>query len=108
MIVIRLFCAGGCSSDVLAKRVVEAAKGRNLDADISAHSCYYMEKLFDKEKVDVALIAPQIAYDIANIKKICDAKRVPYALMPGIDYGRCNGDHILDLALQIVSNHKGI
>lgn len=108
MIVIRLFCAGGCSSDILAKRVVEAAKNRNLDADIKAYGCYLMEREFNKQKVDVALIAPQIAFNIARMKKVCDAKGVPYEVMPILDYGRCDGDNILDLALEILSKHTNI
>ena len=106
MVVIRLFCGGGCSSDVLAKRMIEAAKKRNIEADIKAYGSYVMERLFNKEKVDVALIGPQIAFTMKKIKKVCDAKGVPVEVIPGIDYGRLNGDKVLDLALKIISENN--
>jgi len=103
MVTIRLFCAGGFSTGILVKRMEEAAQKRNIDADIKAYSQSLMERTFDTETVDVALIGPQIAFTIQNIKKVCDEKGVPFEIIPSLDYGRLNGDRVLDLALQIVN-----
>ena len=103
MIIIRLFCSGGFSTGILVKRMEEAAQRRNIEVDIKAYGVYQMEKCFDVETVEVALIGPQVAYMMLQIKKACDAKGVPFEVIPSLDYGRLNGDKVLDLALQIIN-----
>ena len=103
MITIRLFCAGGFSTSILVKRMEEAAQKRNIDADIKAYPEGVMERVFNEKTVDVALIGPQIAFTIQKIKKTCDAKGVPFEIIPSLDYGRLNGDKVLDLAFQIIN-----
>lgn len=99
MITIRLFCAGGFSTGILAKKIEEAAKKRTIDVDIKAFPISHMKKCFEVENVDVALIGPQIAFELPKIKKICDEKGVTFEIIPSLDYGRMNGDKVLELAL---------
>lgn len=103
MITIRLFCSGGCSTSILMKRMEEAANKRGLDVNINALPIFSMERCLDAEVVDVALIGPQIAFSLPNIKKTCDSKGVPFEVIPSLDYGRLNGDKVLDLALKIIN-----
>jgi PTS system cellobiose-specific IIB component len=103
MIIIRLFCAGGFSTGILMKRMEEVAQKRNLNVNIRAYGVYQMEKILDTETVDVALIGPQVGFELPKIKRLCDAKGVPFEIIPSLDYGRLNGDKVLDLALQIVN-----
>lgn len=102
-IVIRLFSISVFLIDNLAKRMEAEAKKRNIYVDIKALPEQKMEGCFNEENVDVALIGPQITFSIPIVKKICDAKGVPFEIIPSIDYGRLNGDKVLDLALQIVN-----
>ena len=102
-ITIRLFSSSEFSIDVLIKRMEEVAKKRNIYADIKALTEKCMERCFNEETVDVALIGPQITFSLPTMKKICDAKGVPFKVIPSLDYGRLNADKVLDLALQIVN-----
>ena len=102
-IVIRLFSSSEFSIDVLVKRMEDAAKKRNVYADIKALTEKCMERCFNEETVDVALIGPQITFSLPTMKKICDAKGVAFKVIPSLDYGRLNADKVLDLALQIVN-----
>ena len=65
-----------------------------------------MERCFKAEQVDIALLGPQIAYTMPKIEKTCNEYGVPFQVIPSLDYGRLNGDKVLDLALDIINNHK--
>ena len=73
--VIRLFCAAGMSTSLLVKKMEEAAKEKGKDADIAAYPFTDMERMI--EGVDVALLGPQVGYQLARAKEICDPKGVP-------------------------------
>lgn len=70
--VIRLFCAAGMSTSLLVKKMEEAAKEKGKDADIAAYPFTDMERMI--EGVDVALLGPQVGYQLARAKEICDPK----------------------------------
>lgn len=106
MFIIRLFCAGGFSTGILVKRMEASAEERKIDADIKAYPESFMERCFKSEHVDIALFGPQIAYTMPTIEKICNEYRVPFQVIPSLDYGRLNGDKVLDLALEIINNNR--
>ena len=83
--VIRLFCAAGMSTSLLVKKMEEAAKEKGKDADIAAYPFTDMERMI--EGVDVALLGPQVGYQLARAKEICDPKGVPVDVIPMQDYG---------------------
>ena len=64
--VIRLFCAAGMSTSVLAEKMKEAAKEKGKDAEIAAYPISEMEARLDG--VDVALLGPQIGFQIGKAK----------------------------------------
>lgn len=99
MITIRLFCASGMSTSLLVSRMKEAAKVKGIEVDIEAFSESQMDKKLDN--VDIALLGPQVAYILPKAKKICEAKGVPVAVIPMVDYGMMNGAKVLDFALKI-------
>ena len=68
--VIRLFCAAGMSTSLLVKKMEEAAKEKGKDVDIVAYPFTEMERVI--EGVDVALLGPQVGYQLARAKEICD------------------------------------
>ena len=82
--VIRLFCAAGMSTSLLVKKMEEAAKEKGKDADIAAYPFTEMERVI--EGVDVALLGPQVGYQLGRAKEICEPKGVPVDVIPMQDY----------------------
>ena len=106
MLVIKLFCGGGMSSSILAERMREIAKKRGLDCYIEAYPTFMMERLLEQEHTDVILIGPQVAFTLPQYSKFMDKKGIPYTVIPGLDYGRLNGEKVLDLALNLINNNS--
>lgn len=105
MITIRVFCGGGMSSSILQNRMREAASKKNIEADIKAGPIPFIEKTCQNESVDAILIAPQMAYRISTYGPICDKYNVPYAIIPGLEYGRLNGEAVLKLATDLIDKN---
>lgn len=97
--VIRLFCAAGMSTSVLVNKMQEAAREKGKDADIAAYSISEMERLVDG--IDVALLGPQVGFQLGKAKEICDPKGVPVDVIPMQDYGMCNGMNVLKFAYKL-------
>ena len=102
IMVIRLFCAAGMSTSLLVKKMEEAAKEKGKDADIAAYPFTDMERMI--EGADVALLGPQVGYQLARAKEICDPKGVPVDVIPMQDYGMCNGMNVLKFAYKLAKN----
>lgn len=100
--VIRLFCAAGMSTSVLVKKMEEAAKQKGKDADIAAYPFSEMERMIDD--VDVALLGPQVGFQLSRAKEICEPKGVPVEVIPMQDYGMCNGMNVLRFAYKLAKN----
>ncbi|MCB5914762.1 MULTISPECIES: PTS sugar transporter subunit IIB [Dorea] len=100
--VIRLFCAAGMSTSLLVKKMEEAAKEKGKDADIAAYPFTDMERVI--EGVDVALLGPQVGYQLGRAKEICEPKGVPVDVIPMQDYGMCNGMNVLKFAYKLAKN----
>ena len=100
--VIRLFCAAGMSTSLLVSKMQEAAKEKGKDADIAAFPIAEMERL--SGGIDVALLGPQVGFQLDKAKKICEPKGIPVAVIPMADYGMCNGMNVLKFAYQLAKN----
>ena len=100
--VIRLFCAAGMSTSVLVAKMQDAAKEKGKDADIAAYPISEMERLIDG--VDVALLGPQVGFQLARAKEICGPKGVPVDVIPMQDYGMFNGMNVLKFAYKLAKN----
>lgn len=97
---IRLFCAAGMSTSLLVTKMRAAAEKAGLDADIAAYSINELgERL---EGCDVALLGPQVGYQLNMVKKICEPKQIPVAVIPMVDYGLCNGEKVLAFAKDLI------
>lgn len=100
--VIRLFCAAGMSTSLLVSKMQEAAKEKGKDADIAAYPITDMERLVDG--IDVALLGPQVGFQLSKAKAICEPKGVPVDVIPMADYGMCNGMNVLKFAYKLAKN----
>ena len=101
MLKIRLFCANGMSTSLLVKKMEEAAKEKGEEVDIKAYPILDMERLIGE--ADVALLGPQVGYQLAKAKEICEAKAVPVDVIPMADYGMCNGMSVLRFAFKLAA-----
>ncbi len=101
MLKIRLFCANGMSTSLLVKKMEEAAAEKGKDVDIKAYPILDMERLI--EEADVALLGPQVGYQLAKAKEICGTRGVPVDVIPMADYGMCNGMNVLRFAFKLAA-----
>lgn len=100
--VIRLFCAAGMSTSVLVEKMKEAAVQKGKDAEIAAFPISEMEAKLDG--VDVALLGPQIGFQLGRAKSLCEPKGIPVDVIPMTDYGTCNGMNVLKFAYKLAKN----
>lgn len=102
MLKIRLFCAGGMSTSLLVTKMRAAAEEAGVEADIIAHGVGSVEREVDST-VDCVLLGPQIGYQKANVKKVCDRFGVPMDVIPMTDYGMINGKNVFALAQKLAA-----
>ncbi len=100
--VIRLFCAAGMSTSLLVAKMQEAAKEKGKDADIAAFPISELDRMVDG--TDVALLGPQVGFQLAKAKAICEPKGVPVDVILMSDYGMCNGMNVLKFAYKMAKN----
>lgn len=100
--IIRLFCAAGMSTSLLVAKMQEAAKEKGKDADIAAFPISEMERMADD--IDVALLGPQVGFQLEKAKSICGPKGIPVDVIPMADYGMCNGMNVLKFAYKLAKN----
>ena len=99
MLKIKLFCAGGMSTSILVKKMLEAAEKKGIEVEIGA----YPESQIDKEteNCDIALLGPQVGYRLKAAEQFCKPKNIPVGVIPMVDYGMMNGEKVLDFALNL-------
>lgn len=92
---ILLMCAGGMSSSVVAKKLEEEVKKRNLDISIG----FYPTMAWNVEdiKVDLVLLAPQVSYQLNELKRKLSCPIIP---IKPLDYGRARVENILNYILK--------
>lgn len=105
MLTIRLFCAAGMSTSLVVNKMKEAAEKRGMDADIAAYPESNMKQCLE-EGIDVALLGPQVRYILKKAQAACGEKGVPVDIIPAVQYGRVDGEGILDFALELIEKNK--
>ena len=105
MILIRLFCAGGASTSLLAEKMRNAARDRKLDVEVTFGGVYNLQNMdmAELKQADVALLGPQVGYTKVQVEQKCADAGVPLAVIPMRDYGMCDGPAVLDLALSLMA-----
>ncbi len=82
----------------------EAAKEKGKDADIAAFPIQEMDRMIGAGNIDVALLGPQVGFQLKKAKEICDPHGVPVDVIPAADYGMCNGMNVLKFAYKLAKN----
>lgn len=99
---ILLLCSAGMSTSLLVHRMKEVAKQHQIHAEIwSKGSNDYLD---DIEKADVLLVGPQLRFLVKRI--IEEANGKPVRVIDMMTYGRMDGEHALELALQALEEIK--
>lgn len=98
MLKIKLFCAAGISTAIVVRSLNEAVEKKGIDAKIESGSISGLDRE-TKDTVDVALLGPQIAYELDHAREVLEPKGIKVAVIPMTDYGLVRGEAILDLAL---------
>lgn len=99
MLKIKLFCAGGMSTSILVKKMLESAAKKGIEAEIAAYPEAQLNK--ETEDCDIALLGPQVGYRLKAAEQICKPKNIPVAVIPMVDYGMMNGEKVLEFALKL-------
>lgn len=97
---IYLFCNAGMSTSILVRNMSKAAAERGIDAQIEAFAIDELERRVSE--ADVVMLGPQVAYRLADAKKVCDAAGVPIRVIDMAVYGMCDGPRALNEALELI------
>jgi len=103
MINIVLFCSTGLSTNLLVKKMEQAAKEKDLMIKVASYPESVMKKYIDG--ADVVLVGPQVRHALLEIKEVCDEHHVPMEAISVRDYGTMDGEKILSQALRLFSLH---
>lgn len=105
---IMLSCAAGMSTSMLVSKMKEAAKNKNIDADIFAVPAGNALSQLDSKTIDCVLLGPQVSYMEDDFKKMLDGRKnsldksIPLAVIDMQAYGMMNGSKVLDQALSLI------
>ena len=99
-----LLCQWGASTGMVAEKIVEAAKRRGIDVVANAYAVTEVQKVIDS--ADVILLGPQVRFKMSSLLKNYGHKGVPFVAMGPEDYGRMNGENILDAALTAIEENN--
>lgn len=96
---ILLICSAGMSTSLLVTKMQKAAQEKGIDANIWAVSTDSVDR--NLPKADVALIGPQIRFQLNALKEKGAKYGVPVDVIDSVDYGMCNGPKVLEKALKM-------
>ncbi|WDF83797.1 PTS sugar transporter subunit IIB [Lacticaseibacillus pabuli] len=99
--VIMLACAGGMSSSLLVTKMQQAAAAAGEDVIIFATGVSAAERVVAERHPDVLMIGPQVRYHIDSLRAKLD---IPVAVIDMQDYGRMNGQRVLEAALALIQD----
>lgn len=92
-----LLCTTGLSTNLIIKKIQQAAIQQDYDCVIEAFPTTQAQ-LASKE-ADVLLLGPQVRFDVDRIQSLVDC---PVAAIDVVDYGTMNGKNILALAISLI------
>ena len=99
---IMLVCSAGMSTSLLVTKMEAASKARNLDTEIFAVSAAEADKNSANKKIDVMLLGPQVRFMKGQFEKKLADKNIPLEIINMQDYGKMNGENVLNQALGLI------
>ncbi|MGB4589888.1 MAG: PTS sugar transporter subunit IIB [Clostridiaceae bacterium] len=104
MLNILLICSAGMSTSLLVTKMEKYAKEKDFEAKIWAVSTDAVDR--NLAKADVALIGPQIRFQLDDMKEKGAKLNIPIEVINSVDYGMCNGPKVLVQAIKLHKKHK--
>lgn len=104
MLNIILLCEYGASTSMVAEKIVQAAEKRGIEAVCTAYSTTEIGNVIDT--ADVILLGPQVRFRLKKFQDAYKDKGVPMDSMNPADYGRMNGEALLNQALKLVEDKE--
>ena len=98
---IMLCCSAGMSTSMLFRKMVEAAKERDLPVKIDAYGVSEFDPQYPQYQV--VLLGPQVKYMLKNLSDKAATQNIPVQAIDTMDYGMQRGDKVLDYALSLIS-----
>lgn len=98
---IMLCCSAGMSTSMLVRKMVEAAKERDLSVKIDAYGVSEFDIQYPQYQV--VLLGPQVKYMLKNLSEKAATQNIPVQAIDTMDYGMQRGDKVLDYALSLIS-----
>jgi PTS system cellobiose-specific IIB component len=89
---------------MMCEKISEAAKKKGIDVVANAYSVADIQKVIDG--ADVILLGPQVRFKKNSLLKTYGDKGIPIMVMEPEDYGRLNGEKVLNAALEAIENNK--
>jgi Phosphotransferase system cellobiose-specific component IIB len=99
---IMLVCALGMSTSLMVSKMEKAAEEKGKEVEITAVPESEAYNLISQ--TDIVMLGPQVSYVFDNFKQQAETFGVPVVLIDALDYGRMNGEKVLDDALAIIEN----
>lgn len=102
---ILLVCACGSSTTILMQNMRENLKEEEVGWSIEALSLSEAKNVFGR--YDYILLAPQVKFQTSMIKDMCkDIPDITILNIQSIDFGRCNGNAVLNMIRENEKNKK--
>ena len=99
---IMLVCSAGMSTSLLVTKMQAASKARNMDTEIFAVSAAEADKNIADKNIDVMLLGPQVRFMKGQFEKKLAGKNIPLDIINMQDYGKMNGENVLNQALELI------
>lgn len=97
---IMLCCSAGMSTSLLVRKMVEAAKERDIPVEIDAFGVAEFDTQFPRYQV--VLLGPQVKYMLKTLSDKAAAHGIPVQPINPMDYGMQRGNEVLDYALSLI------
>lgn len=92
------------STSLLVTKMEKYALEKDFEAKIWAVSTDAVDR--NLPKADVALIGPQIRFQLDDMKEKGAKFNIPIDVINSVDYGMCNGPKVLVQAIKLYKKHK--
>ena len=100
---IMLVCSAGMSTSLLVTKMQAASKAREMDTEIFAVSAAEADKKISSKNIDVMLLGPQVRFMKGQFEKKLAGKNIPLDIINMQDYGKMNGENVLDQAIKLMN-----
>ena len=102
MLNILLICQGGMSSSFVVRKIKEAFENKGEHIHILSKAS--MEIVDYIEETDIVLVAPNVLYEIEDIRETCTQHGITPVILPMELYGRMDGNA---LRVFIINSQNG-